>query len=218
MGFFDFLYLYFCIILTSFIAFILIYLKFFENNSFFTIVFVGSAVFYNLGLKGAFAVIFFVFSSLFWGYFRKEKHPARNYKQVLANGLVPAVLSFFDYHLFLSSLSAVLSDTWSSETGIAFSKNAYTLKGFKKVKPGTEGAVSLIGTIMGALGALIFSFFSLKTSYILPIFISGFLGNILDSILGSYLGGKFKIFTSDFINFLITVFSPLVFFVLIKLK
>ncbi|MEN3043919.1 MAG: DUF92 domain-containing protein [Candidatus Hydrothermales bacterium] len=218
MGLFDFVYLYFCIISTSFIALILIYFKIFEDNSFFPITFVGSVVFFNLGLKGVFALIFFVFSSVFWGSFRRVKHPPRNYKEVLANGLIPAILSFFDYHLFLSSLAAVLSDTWSSETGLSFSKNAYSLKGLKKVKPGTEGAVSLIGTVMGALGALIFSFFSVKSSFILPIFISGFLGNILDSFLGSYLEGKVKIFTSDFINFLITAFSPLIFFIFIKLK
>ncbi len=193
---------------------ILIYKNLFHENSFFPMTFIGSLIFFNLGLKGVFALLFFVFSSLFWGSFRKRKHKPRTFKQVLANGFIPALLSFFDYHLFLSSLCAVLSDTWSSETGISFSKNAYSLKGLKKVNPGTSGAVSFIGTLMGLIGALIFSFFSLKVNYILKVFISGFIGNIIDSFLGAYFEKKINFFTSDFINFFITIISPLIFLLL----
>lgn len=193
---------------------ILIYKNFFHENSFFPMTFIGSLIFFNLGLKGVFALLFFVFSSLFWGSFRKKRHEPRNFKEVLANGFIPAILSFSDYHLFLSSLCAVLSDTWSSEAGISFSKSAYSLKGFKKVNPGTSGAVSVIGTLMGLIGALIFSFFSLKVNYIFLIFISGFISNLIDSFLGAYFEEKGRYFTSDIINFLITLISPLIFLIL----
>ncbi|MEO0268174.1 MAG: DUF92 domain-containing protein [candidate division WOR-3 bacterium] len=207
----DLFFLSFSLISASFISMILIYMNLFNENSFFPMTFIGSLIFFNLGLKGVLALLFFVFSSLFWGSFRKNKHKPRDFKQVLANGFVPTLLSFFDYHLFLSSLCAVLSDTWSSEAGISFSKSAYSLKGFKKVYPGTSGAVSVVGTLMGLIGALIFSFFSLKVKYIIPVFISGFIGNIIDSFLGAFFENKFNFFTSDFINFLITIVSPLIF-------
>ncbi len=158
MGVLDSIYLAFCLISVSFISMLLIYLKLFEENSFFAITFVGTIIFYNLGLKGILPLLFFVFSSIFWGSFRKRKHNPRNYKQVLANGLIPAILSFFNYHLFLASLCALISDTWSSEIGISFSKEAYSLRGFKKVKPGESGAVSFPGTMGGLFGAIIFSF------------------------------------------------------------
>jgi len=216
MGVLDSIYLAFCLISVSFISMVLIYLKLFKENSFFAITFVGTVIFYNLGLKGIFPLLFFVFSSIFWGSFKKEGQSPRNYKQVLANGLVPAFLSFFDYHLFLASLCALISDTWSSEIGVSFSREAYSLKGFKRVKAGESGAVSFIGTTGGFLAALIFSFFSLKKNYIISLIISGFFSNLLDSLMGAYFERRWKFFTSDLINFLISIISPFIFWIILK--
>ncbi len=213
MGVLDSLYFAFSLISVSFIAVLVIYLKLFDENSFFAIILVGTVIFYNMGLKGIFPLLFFVFSSLFWGSFRKIKHKPRGYKEVLANGLVPAFLSFFDYHLFLSSLCALISDTWSSEIGISFSKKAYSLKGFKRVEAGEPGAVSFIGTLGGFLGSIIFSLFSLKKNYIFPVMISGFVSNLIDSFMGAYFEKKYKFFTSDLINFLISIISPFIFWI-----
>ncbi len=217
MGVLDSIYLAFCLISVSFISMVLIYLKLFEDNAFFAITFVGTVIFYNLGLKGIFPLLFFVFSSIFWGSFRKKKDNPRDYRQVLANGLMPGVFSFFDYHFFLASLCALISDTWSSEIGVSFSKEAYTLKGFKKVKPGENGAVSFIGTTGGLLAAIVFSFFSLEKKYIIPLIIAGFVSNLLDSFMGAYFEKKYKFFTSDLINFLISIISPLIFWNILKI-
>ncbi len=213
MGILDTFYFSFCLISSSFIAMVLIYKKFFKENAFFAIVIVGTFIFFNLGLKGILPLLFFVFSSIFWGSFREKKHEPRDYKQVFANGLIPLILSFFDYHLFLSSLCALISDTWSSEIGMSFSKEAYSLKGFKKVMAGESGAVSFIGTVGGLSGALLFSFFSTDKPYIFPVFLSGFISNIIDSLLGAYLEGKYPFITSDTINFLISILSPSIFLI-----
>jgi len=57
---------------------------------------------------------------------------------------------------YVASFATKLSDTFASEFGKAFGSATYSsLPPFRRVKAGTEGAVSLEGTIGGVVGALI---------------------------------------------------------------
>jgi uncharacterized protein (TIGR00297 family) len=107
--------------------------------------------------------------------------------------------------LYWSVMSAALSDTWSSELGMKFGKNSIDIIGFRKLQAGASGGITWMGTLFGFLGSLIIgilflvsrdgSSLNLQVSnqdwkWFLIITISGFLGTILDSILGSIFQRK----------------------------
>merc|ERR1711871_1478102 len=54
---------------------------------------------------------------------------------------------------YVSSISTKLSDTFGSEIGKAYGKNCYLVTNLKKVPRGTEGAVSIEGTVAGIVGS-----------------------------------------------------------------
>jgi uncharacterized protein (TIGR00297 family) len=76
-------------------------------------------------------------------------------------GAICAILSLFalspwNYLLILgyvASFSTKLADTTASEVGKAYGKTTYLITNFKPVPRGTEGAVSLEGTIAGLVAA-----------------------------------------------------------------
>mmetsp|Transcript_7210 Transcript_7210/g.10058 ORF Transcript_7210/g.10058 Transcript_7210/m.10058 type:complete len:235 (-) Transcript_7210:24-728(-) len=71
---------------------------------------------------------------------------------------------------FVASLATKLADTTQSEIGKAYGKTTYLITTLKSVPRGTEGAVSLEGTLAGILA-----------SFLLPIYaaIIGFIGTSL---------------------------------------
>lgn len=56
---------------------------------------------------------------------------------------------------YVASLATKLSDTCGSEIGKAYGKTTYLITTLKKVPKGTEGAVSLEGTLAGIVGSLL---------------------------------------------------------------
>ena len=56
---------------------------------------------------------------------------------------------------FLAALATKLSDTCGSEIGKAYGKTAYLVTTWKVVPRGTEGAVSVEGTVAGAFAYLL---------------------------------------------------------------
>ncbi|XP_062170818.1 protein VTE6, chloroplastic isoform X3 [Alnus glutinosa] len=61
---------------------------------------------------------------------------------------------------FVSSFCTKLSDTVSSEIGKAYGKTTYLITTLKVVPRGTEGAVSMEGTIAGLLASILLAFVS----------------------------------------------------------
>jgi len=129
----------------------------------------------------------------------------RTYRNVLANGLVPATIAVCAWiagaqHepvskiVFLASISVAASDTMASEMGI-LSPNTRLITNFERVSPGTDGGVSLYGTgwsIMGAIGASVIGWVILfpenlfDLRIIIPI-LSGIIGCNIDSLVGATL-------------------------------
>jgi uncharacterized protein (TIGR00297 family) len=91
----------------------------------------------------------------------------------------------------LSALATSSADTWGTEVGL-FSKNKKTISitRFTEVRPGTDGGVSLNGTIASLIGSAliggVYTYFLTEkdTSIFLIITASGFMGSIIDSIIG----------------------------------
>ena len=129
--------------------------------------------------------------------------PRRDAKQVLANGLLPAVLTIVSifYHenviffLYLSALAAVTADTWATEIGLTFSSTPRSIVSGRPVAPGTSGGISMAGTAGALLGALVIALSgwyaksglkeAVSWSVILAVSGSGMIAHLVDSLLGA---------------------------------
>ena len=106
---------------------------------------------------------------------------------------------------FASSFSAKLGDTFGSEIGKRFGTNTFLITSFKKVKKGTEGAISLEGTLASLVGSVIMTLVIFKLGIIsssiqfFVVSISGFLATIIESIIGATVQEKYKL-TNELVN------------------
>ncbi|MCH7761516.1 DUF92 domain-containing protein [candidate division TA06 bacterium] len=181
--------------------------------------FIGTIIFSFGGIPWAIPLLlFFISSSLLskLGEKKKVKFRAafqkgeqRDLSQVLANGGLPALIALLFglngemaewlnftspqlpfYQLFLGSLAAATADTWATEIGLLSRKAPISLKNLRKVPPGTSGGFTLLGTFGALAGALLISLSSLSTFF--SITVAGFLGSLIDSILGATLQAQYR--------------------------
>ena len=121
---------------------------------------------------------------------------------------------------FMGTFATAAADTVSSEIGMAIGKKPIHPITFRPVAPGTEGAVSLEGTLAGIVGAIVVCLFGAvgfgsweqlsqlhTNNFYAPALaacaaIAGGLGNWLESLIGSTVG---KNFNNELMNFLNTV-------------
>lgn len=189
-------------------------------------------VLYLGGGPGAFAALITVFA-LAWittrlGYQGKQKlgiaerREGRKASQVLANlgvATACAALSLLshDRALFLLAMAAALSeataDTVSSEVGQAVGKSARLITTWRPVSPGTDGGVSLIGTLAGIAAAGIVSSVGvlgglLPRQWLLVSMAAAILGMVADSFLGAWLERRHLV-NNDSVNFLGTLIAAL---------
>lgn len=168
----------------------------------------------------------------------------RNYVQVLSNGLAAAICALLytitANHAFLigfvAALAEALADTMASGIGFVAGK-AFDPFRMKPCKPGLSGGMSLLGTVASLAGASIIALIALAFGAIssfdmIIVIASGFLGGVLDSLLGSLVQVKYRcavcgeitekklhcnisaskysgvfFINNDFVNFLGTLFS-----------
>ena len=97
---------------------------------------------------------------------------------------------------YTASLSTKLADTFQSEIGKAYGKTTYLITNFKRVPKGTEGAVSLEGTVAGIIGSILLSLFAFKVNLIssakdgMVCIISAFFATFVESYIGATLQTK----------------------------
>ena len=159
------------------------------------------------GLKYVLPIaIFFILSTLLSKVGMKnlrESKSGRNARQVFANGGVGLVLCIFNhfyqmeliYIMFLASIAAANSDTWATEIGKLSRKRPKDIISGRSLNVGESGGITFIGLLGSMSGSLVIAtvgyFLDINTSYLIILFISGFLGSIFDSILGSTLQSRF---------------------------
>lgn len=176
---------------------------------------IGLAVSLGFGIKGLFILGFFFASSSFWSKYKRsqklkveerhEKGSRRDWQQVVANGGTAALFGLlnciFPHSIwmigFAISIAAANSDTWASEIGSLSKRRPFFIRTFKQIEAGTSGAVSILGTFAAMVGSLtiaILSFYffqlSLRDAFVILIF--GFIGNVIDTMLGAFIQSAYR--------------------------
>ncbi|MBE7088913.1 MAG: DUF92 domain-containing protein [Clostridiales bacterium] len=136
-----------------------------------------------------------------------KKSSARGSWQIVANSIVAAVLAIVYYitniNLFLLGSIAVIgeefADTIASDFGKLSRRKPIDILRFKRIAMGISGGVSLLGTgmaLVGAIVAMLIPYLILGKIMSFEIFILlcfiVFIGTIIDSILGSGLQALYK--------------------------
>jgi len=144
-----------------------------------------------------------------------EKTGNRDYTQVFSNSFAAIVYAFLYYitsmHVFILAFATVFSatnsDTWASELGVLSKKRPFSILNGKILQRGMSGGITSLGTLASFFGALLVSFVfvvgyvfkfngikgfkDIIVSFIL-ILTGGFLGSIIDSILGASIQGIYE--------------------------
>ena len=116
---------------------------------------------------------------------------------------------------YVASFCTKLSDTTASEVGKAYGKTTYLITSLKPVPRGTEGAVSLEGTVAGIAGSIVLAVIAWAIGMISPIgiiwcAIAAFIATTVESLIGATLESRFTWLTNDLVNFINTVIGAVV--------
>ncbi len=156
----------------------------------------------------------------------QENEGARGTGNVLANSLVAlaavlagAVSTEFGasesvfFYAFAGAVAAALADTLSSEIGGLYD-SPRLITSLEIVEPGTDGAITWQGELIGIAGAAIVAgigwaaFDGLTMLGATAIVVAGFVGMTVDSILGATIEGR--LLGNQGVNFLATVAAAFV--------
>lgn len=172
-------------------------------------------------------ILFLVMSLLATKYSKKYKmslgefEGRRTSKNVISNGVVACFMAAFGgYYMpfvggFIGAIATATADTLASEIGVLDS-HPRLITTLQKVDPGTNGAVSPLGTGIAVLGAAIIGI----AAYFLGIvanplsavavsIISGTVGCFMDSILGAVFENH-GFLTNEHVNLLATIVGAIV--------
>ena len=187
----------------------------------------GIVIIFSAGANWLFLIILFLILSLLaTRYSKKYKRSLGEYegrrtsKNVISNGVVACFMAAFGgYYLpfvggFIGAIATATADTLASEIGVLHQPRLITT--FQKVDPGTDGAVSVLGTVVGMVGAAIIGIAAFflgivhdPLSAIVVSVISGTVGCFMDSILGAVLERR-DLITNEHVNLLATIVGAIV--------
>jgi uncharacterized protein (TIGR00297 family) len=170
---------------------------------------VGVLIYASLGPQGfAVLALFVVGGSLLtrFGYGRKRRSGTaeagggrRGARNALANcavavacALLAALTSSEVFATaFVASLGAAFADTAESEVGQLYGRAPRLITTLERVPPGTDGAVSLPGTLAGIAAAALTAALGLALGLVdgpasmLLVALAAFLGTVVDSLVGA---------------------------------
>jgi len=160
-----------------------------------------------------------------------ENRKGRNAAQVIANlgiaalitsqwvrnvGFTQNFLGIEDVFLavMLATLAEATADTVSSEIGQAFGGQPILLTTLRRVPPGTDGAISLAGTLAGIASAAIIvalgaPTMNLNFTHCKVAFAAAVVGLFFDTLLGATAERKGWI-GNDLVNFMSTAFAAII--------
>lgn len=110
---------------------------------------------------------------------------------------------------FVASLSTKLSDTTATEIGKAYGQRTFLITTLQPVPRGTEGAVSLEGTLAGVVGSVALALIAWAVGLISLVgvgicVIAAFLATTVESLIGATIEEKLDWLTHDLVNIINT--------------
>lgn len=116
---------------------------------------------------------------------------------------------------YVASLSTKLSDTSASEVGKAYGKRTFLITTLKAVPRGTEGAVSLEGTLAGIVASVAIALIAWTVGLITPVgigvcIISAFIATNVESVIGATVQEKINWLTNEIVNIINTLVGAIV--------
>ncbi len=123
---------------------------------------------------------------------------------------------------YVASLSTKLSDTCASEVGKAYGKRTFLITTLQPVERGTEGAVSLEGTLAGVIGSAAIATLGwgvglIGSTSIALCIVAAFVATNLDSVIGATLQSRFDWLTNEIVNVVNTLIGAIVAMLLVLL-
>jgi uncharacterized protein (TIGR00297 family) len=194
---------------------------------------VGFAIYAFLDWKGFLLLLaFFVIGSACtkFGYKRKavarlaqEEGGRRGARHAFANAGVATACALFaaitPYPLlfglaFAAAFATAAADTASSEIGQLLGRRTFLITTFRPVPRGTEGAVSVEGTLAGIFASAILAVLGAAVGLygwngVLPVVVAAFVGTTFESVVGAALE-KRQLLDNEALNFLNTLVGALV--------
>jgi uncharacterized protein (TIGR00297 family) len=191
-------------------------------------IFLGTVIYGFLDWKGFLLMLaFFVLGSAATklGYRRKsalklaqEKGGRRGARHAFANCGVAAACALFatatpflalSLFAFAGAFATAAADTASSEIGQLLGRRTFLITNFKPVPKGTEGAVSLEGTLAGIVASLLIAALGALVGFydwigVVPVVVAAFIGTTFESIVGAMLE-KRQLLDNEALNFLNTL-------------
>lgn len=116
---------------------------------------------------------------------------------------------------YVASFATKLSDTCGSEVGKAYGKRTFLITTLQPVARGTEGAISLEGTLAGVVGSIAIAFIGWGVNLIslTDVFfcvLSALIATNVESLIGATLQSKFDWMTNEVVNFINTLIGAIV--------
>ena len=114
---------------------------------------------------------------------------------------------------FSASFAAKLADTFGSEIGKRWGRNTLLITNLRRVPAGTEGAVSVEGTLASAVGSLlmtiVMALFGLLHSgaAFALVLVVGFIATLLESLLGALGQDRWPWLSNELVNGLQTAWA-----------
>ena len=116
---------------------------------------------------------------------------------------------------FAASFAAKLADTFGSEIGKRWGSTPRLITTLRRVEPGTEGAISLEGTLASAAGSLVMSLVMWALvlvpsgSLMLLVAVIGFVATLAESVLGAIAQQRLSWMSNELVNALQTTLAAL---------
>ncbi|MEB3826114.1 TIGR00297 family protein [Phormidium sp. CCY1219] len=126
-----------------------------------------------------------------------------------AQGVIPLLLLGY-----VASFSTKLSDTTASEVGKVYGKRTFLITTLQSVPKGTEGAVSLEGTIAGvvasaAIAVVGYVVGSIDLTGLVLCVIAAFVATTMESLIGATLQDKVSWMTNEVVNIINTTIGAI---------
>jgi uncharacterized membrane protein len=128
------------------------------------------------------------------------------------NALAPLFPTLHSLFLlgYVASFSTKLSDTCASEVGKAYGKQTFLITTLRPVPRGTEGAVSLEGTVAGVIASIAQALIGWSVGLINIVgvvwcVVAAFIAGNLESVIGATLQSRFSWLTNEVVNILNTL-------------